>query len=82
MSGISLGLPRITSLLTSLRSPHLSTPIVHISGTNGKGSVSSYLCSILLASSLRVGRFNSPHLVDEWDCLQIGGQTIDRKSVV
>ena len=78
MSGISLGLPRITSLLTSLRSPHLSTPIVHISGTNGKGSVSSYLCSILLASSLRVGRFNSPHLVDEWDCLQIGGQTIER----
>lgn len=77
-SGINLGLSRISSLLAALRSPHLATPIVHISGTNGKGSVSAYLSSILVHSSLRVGRFNSPHLVDEWDCLQIGGVTVDR----
>jgi dihydrofolate synthase len=78
-SAIQLGLPRITSLLRALRSPHLSTPIVHISGTNGKGSVSAYLSSILLASGLRVGRFNSPHLVDEWDCLQLGGRTVPQE---
>lgn len=78
-SAIQLGLPRITSLLRALRSPHLSTPIVHISGTNGKGSVSAYLSSILLASGLKVGRFNSPHLVDEWDCLQLGGRTISQE---
>ncbi|SCV73122.1 BQ2448_7047 [Microbotryum intermedium] len=70
-SGISLGLTRIHRLLSCLHSPHLSTPIVHISGTNGKGSVSSYLSSILAVAGLRVGRFNSPHLVDEWDCLTL-----------
>lgn len=78
-SGINLGLARISRLLSSLRSPHLQTPIVHISGTNGKGSVSAYLSSILLSSELRVGRFNSPHLVDEWDCVEIGGRPISQQ---
>lgn len=78
-SAIQLGLPRITSLLRSLRSPHLATPIIHISGTNGKGSVSAYLSSMLLAGGVSVGRFNSPHLVDEWDCLQLGGRTVERE---
>ncbi|ORY76520.1 Mur ligase [Leucosporidium creatinivorum] len=78
-SAIQLGLPRITSLLHSLQSPHLQTPIIHISGTNGKGSVSAYLSSILLKSGLRVGRFNSPHLVEEWDCLQLGGRNVRRE---
>lgn len=68
---ISLGLSRITQLLHSIKSPHLVTPIVHIAGTNGKGSVSAYLASILHTANLRVGRFNSPHLVDEWDCVRI-----------
>ncbi|GAA5915311.1 hypothetical protein JCM6882_005186 [Rhodosporidiobolus microsporus] len=73
MPGISLGLQRITRLLTLLRSPHLSTPVIHIAGTNGKGSVSAYLSSILSSTEppLRVGRFNSPHLVDEWDCIRL-----------
>lgn len=73
---ISLGLQRVNSLLHKLSSPHLSTPIVHIAGTNGKGSVSAYLTSILTAAQLRVGRFNSPHLVDEWDCLELEGQLV------
>ena len=78
--GINLGLGRISSLLAALRSPQLATPIVHIAGTNGKGSVSAYLSSILLSSNLRVGRFNSPHLVDEWDCLEIGGRPVSRRT--
>ncbi|KAK4049929.1 folylpolyglutamate synthase [Microbotryomycetes sp. JL201] len=78
MTGISLGLARISRLLTQLGSPHLATPIVHIAGTNGKGSVSAYISSILSSSSLRVGRFNSPHLVDEWDCVQIAGKPVSQ----
>lgn len=78
--GINLGLARITTLLTALRSPHLATPIIHIAGTNGKGSVSAYLSSILLASNLRVGRFNSPHLVDEWDCIEIAGRPVAQRT--
>lgn len=76
---ISLGLSRITKLLQAIKSPHLTTPIVHIAGTNGKGSVSAYLASILHASNLRVGRFNSPHLVDEWDCVRLGEEVVDEK---
>lgn len=78
MTGISLGLPRITALLKALHSPHLSTPIIHISGTNGKGSTSAYLSSILLASKFHIARFNSPHLVDEWDCIQIDGKSVEQ----
>ncbi|KAM0752885.1 FolC bifunctional protein [Meredithblackwellia eburnea MCA 4105] len=77
-SGINLGLTRIHSLLAQLRHPHLTTPIVHIAGTNGKGSISAYLSSILAQSSFRVGRFNSPHLVHEHDCLQIDGKVISK----
>ncbi|BGP11071.1 Dihydrofolate synthetase [Rhodotorula toruloides] len=77
MPGISLGLTRIHRLLSLLRSPHLATPVVHIAGTNGKGSVSAYLSSILSHSKLAVGRFNSPHLVDEWDCIQSHGRPVD-----
>ncbi|BGO95204.1 hypothetical protein NBRC10512_000987 [Rhodotorula toruloides] len=77
MPGISLGLTRIHRLLYLLRSPHLATPVVHIAGTNGKGSVSAYLSSILSHSKLAVGRFNSPHLVDEWDCIQLHGGPVD-----
>jgi folylpolyglutamate synthase/dihydrofolate synthase len=79
MPGINLGLARITALLTALKSPHLSQPIIHIAGTNGKGSISAYLSSILRQSpSLKIGRFNSPHLVDEWDCLETNGRRIDQ----
>lgn len=78
MPGISLGLARITTLVKALQSPHLALPIVHIAGTNGKGSVGAYISSILTVAGLRVGRFNSPHLVDEWDCIEIGGETISK----
>ncbi|GAA5961226.1 hypothetical protein JCM3765_002877 [Sporobolomyces pararoseus] len=74
---ISLGLSRITRLLQALRSPQYITPVVHIAGTNGKGSVSAYLASVLHAANLRVGRFNSPHLVDEWDCIRLKEEVVE-----
>ncbi|GAA5923632.1 dihydrofolate synthase [Sporobolomyces koalae] len=74
---IALGLSRITRLLKALKSPHCQTPIVHIAGTNGKGSVSAYIASVLHHSHLKVGRFNSPHLVDEWDCVRLEEQVVD-----
>lgn len=76
--GIHLGLGRITSLLRSLGDPHLATPIIHVAGTNGKGSVCAYLESIFRRSGLRVGRFISPHLVEVRDCISVKGQTISR----
>lgn len=73
---ISLGLHRINRLLSSLSSPHLRVPIVHVAGTNGKGSICAYLDSILRASGFSVGRFTSPHLVEPRDSITLNGQPI------
>jgi dihydrofolate synthase / folylpolyglutamate synthase len=62
--GVNLGLSRIQTLLAALGSPHLSVPIIHVAGTNGKGSVCAYLSNILTAAGYRIGRYTSPHLVD------------------
>lgn len=62
--GIHLGLDRINQLLEKLDSPHKQVPIIHIAGTNGKGSVCAYLSSILTEAGYRVGRYTSPHLID------------------
>jgi dihydrofolate synthase / folylpolyglutamate synthase len=62
--GVNLGLSRIQTLLAALGSPHRSVPIIHVAGTNGKGSVCAYLSSVLSAAGYRVGRYTSPHLVD------------------
>lgn len=62
--GVELGLQRIYQLLDNLGNPHLQVPIIHVAGTNGKGSVCAYLSSILKAAGYKVGRYTSPHLVD------------------
>ncbi len=62
--GIHLGLERIKQLLEKLENPHQKFPIIHIAGTNGKGSVCAYLSSILTEAGYRVGRYTSPHLID------------------
>ena len=62
--GVHLGLERIQTWLGSLGDPHRRVPIVHVAGTNGKGSVCAYLSSILTQAGYRVGRYISPHLVD------------------
>ncbi|PSR71965.1 hypothetical protein PHLCEN_2v12175 [Hermanssonia centrifuga] len=71
---IDLSLDRIEKLLSHL--PPYTRPTCHIAGTNGKGSVSALVSSILQASSYRVGRFNSPHLVSIYDCITIDDQPI------
>ncbi|THH19096.1 hypothetical protein EW146_g2014 [Bondarzewia mesenterica] len=70
---IDLSLDRIRALLANVR---YTRPTIHIAGTNGKGSVSSLVSSILLAASLSVGRFNSPHLISVLDSIALNGQPI------
>ena len=67
---ITLGLERLFAVAPRL--PY-TRPTLHITGTNGKGSVSALLSSILLASGYRVGRFNSPHLVKIHDSITLDG---------
>ncbi|WP_373536512.1 folylpolyglutamate synthase/dihydrofolate synthase family protein [Microcoleus sp.] len=62
--GVHLGLERIQQLLQKLDNPHQKVPVIHIAGTNGKGSVCAYLSSVLAAAGYRVGRYTSPHLID------------------
>jgi dihydrofolate synthase / folylpolyglutamate synthase len=62
--GVELGLERIERLLARLGNPHQRIPIVHVAGSNGKGSVCAYLSAVLTRAGYRVGRYTSPHLVD------------------
>ncbi|KAI0795281.1 Mur ligase [Irpex lacteus] len=73
---INLGLDRIRALLTHL--PAYTRPTCHIAGTNGKGSVTALLSSILQASSYRVGRFNSPHLISINDSITINNVPVSQ----
>ena len=61
--GVNLGLSRIETLLGCLDNPQRQVPIVHVAGTNGKGSVCAYVASVLSAAGYRVGRYTSPHLL-------------------
>src|SRR3954453_6731597 len=63
-SGIRPGLGRMRALLRALHRPEKRVPAIIVAGTNGKGSTSATLASILRASGYRVGLYTSPHLVD------------------
>jgi len=60
--GIHLGLERMEALDSALGHPEKELKVIHIAGTNGKGSVSSYLTHILAASGLKTGVYTSPFL--------------------
>jgi folylpolyglutamate synthase/dihydrofolate synthase len=80
---INLGLKRIVKLLDSIGNPQLAGwSAVHVAGTNGKGSVCAYISSVINEANIPNARFNSPHLVDYWDCIQINGKPIDRSAFV
>ncbi len=71
---IDFSLGRITSLLEKMDSPHTKLPpVIHIAGTNGKGSTLAFIRAICQASGLRVHCFVSPHLVHFHERIQLGG---------
>ncbi len=70
------GLARIDKLLQLLHLP-LTFRTIHVSGTNGKGSIVSYLSSILSTSLIPTGRFTSPYLRYRWDSIAINNKSID-----
>ncbi len=74
--GVELGLKRIQRLLVALGEPQRRVPILHVAGSNGKGSVCAYLSSVLKAAGYRVGRYTSPHLVSWRERLCINDQPI------
>jgi dihydrofolate synthase/folylpolyglutamate synthase len=77
-SGIRPGLGRMRALLRTLGRPERAYPSIIVAGTNGKGSTSATLASILNASGYRTGLYTSPHLVDMRERWMIGGAMIDQ----
>ncbi len=69
--GSSLGIDRMRLLAHELDHPERSVPVIHVGGTNGKGSVAAMIESILRAAGWRVGLFTSPHLVDVGERVQV-----------
>ena len=76
-SGIRPGLTRIRSMLRALGHPERAYESIIVAGTNGKGSTSSMIASILRAAGRRVGFYTSPHLVDMRERWMIDGALID-----
>lgn len=76
---IELGLDRISKLLKIFGSPQNKLKIIHVAGTNGKGSTCSILSSVLLAAGYKIGLFTSPHLVKYTERIQINGINIPDK---
>jgi dihydrofolate synthase / folylpolyglutamate synthase len=74
---IDLDLERIHRLLTRLDHPERKMPpVIHVAGTNGKGSTVAYLRAILEAAGLRVHAFTSPYLVRINECFRISGALV------
>ena len=74
--GIRLGMERIKQLLFVLGHPENQIKTIHVAGTNGKGSVTTMISSILLEAGCRVGKFTSPHLVKYNERIRINEQDI------
>lgn len=74
--GVELGLERIECLLENLGNPQQQVPIVHVAGSNGKGSVCAFLSSVLETAGYRVGRYTSPHLVNWCERISINEKAL------
>ena len=80
--GIKIGLHRTEALLTRCGNPHHDLPVIHIAGTNGKGSTAVIIASILHQSGKKVGLYTSPHLVNYNERIRINGVPISDENIM
>lgn len=76
-AGVRLGLDRVRELLRAMGEPHRAYPVVHIAGTNGKGSVSTYVTEALVAAGYRTGTTLSPHVEQVNERFLLDGKLVD-----
>jgi len=79
--GIKPGLDRTLALLAALDNPHQHLPVVHVAGTNGKGSTCSMIAAVLQTAGYRVGLYTSPHLVRFNERMRIDGVPITNETI-
>lgn len=77
--GIKPGLARMERILAELGNPEKACKMIHITGTNGKGSVAAMMTSVLANTNLKIGRFTSPHLLDYTERIYLGGKDISQE---
>ncbi|MDR1998140.1 MAG: bifunctional folylpolyglutamate synthase/dihydrofolate synthase [Candidatus Margulisbacteria bacterium] len=78
LAGVKPGLQRITKLLSLLGAPQAALPVIHVAGTNGKGSVTLLTTNVLRECDYRVGTYLSPHLVEYTERFLLDGAEISR----
>lgn len=76
-----LGLERVTGFLAEIGDPHRDLRVLHVAGTNGKGSVCAMLEAALRARGLRVGKYTSPHLVDFRERFVVDGRPVADEAI-
>ena len=75
------GLENITKLCDLFGNPQEKLKMIHICGTNGKGSTSNMLASVLQEAGYKIGLYNSPHLIDFTERIKINGENCDKEFV-
>lgn len=79
---ICLGLERMQQIMHYLGNPQDSLNVIHVAGTNGKGSTCAMLCSILEHAGYKTGLYTSPHLVEYTERIKAGGADIPKQDFV
>lgn len=77
--GIKFGLETMRSMLQALGHPERRLRVLHVGGTNGKGSTAAMAAAILHASGMRVGLYTSPHLVEFRERIRVNGEMISEE---
>lgn len=77
--GIQLGLGRIQELLKRLGNPQNAYKTIHVTGTNGKGSVTAMIASALCEGGIKTGRYTSPHLEEYTERIHVNEQDISKQ---
>jgi dihydrofolate synthase/folylpolyglutamate synthase len=80
--GYNLNLNNVKKLVKKIGNPQNHLKVIHIAGTNGKGSVCAMLSSILKQAGYKVGMYTSPHLIDFRERFQIHGKSISKKDLI
>lgn len=81
-TAINKGLDRTEALCEALGNPHRKLKMIHVAGTNGKGSTSHMLASILSHAGYKTGLYTSPHLLDFRERIRIDGEMIPEQYVI